>query len=102
MTEERHNLIFINLKTLNYIRDKFFRVDLLYEDNQQRNNHQVLYLRITVDGVRKETSTKRTWVIHRWDPKTERATGNKEYTRTLNHFLDAMVTRINQFKMHPW
>ncbi|MFD2602947.1 site-specific integrase [Flavobacterium suzhouense] len=58
-----------------------------------------IYLRVTVDGVRKETSTKRTWDIQRWDPKTERAIGNKEDARTLNHFLDAMVTRINQFKM---
>jgi integrase len=58
-----------------------------------------IYLRITVDGLRKETSNKRTWDIKRWDTKTERAIGNKEDARTLNHFLDAMVTRINQFKM---
>lgn len=40
MTEERHNLIFINLKTLSYVRDKFW-AELLYEDRQQRNKHQV-------------------------------------------------------------
>lgn len=65
----------------------------------RKGNMGYIYLRVTVDGVRKETSTKRMWDAQRWDPKTERATGNKEDARTLNHFLDAMVTRINQFKM---
>lgn len=58
-----------------------------------------IYLRITVDGIRKETSTKRTWDVQRWDPKVERAIGNKEDARTLNHFLDALVTNINKYKM---
>jgi integrase len=61
-------------------------------------NIRYIYLRITVDGIRKETSTKRTWDILRWDPKTERATGNKEDARTINHFLDTMEMKINKYK----
>lgn len=40
MTEERHNRTFINLKTVSYVRDKFW-VELLYEAAKKRNKHQV-------------------------------------------------------------
>jgi integrase len=76
-----------------------FGLSFFMKPPKKETSIRYIYLRITVDGVRKETSTKRTWDISRWDPKTERAIGNKEDARTLNHFLDAMVTRINQFKM---
>ena len=66
---------------------------------KNKSNIRYIYLRITVDGIPKETSTKRKWEIQRWDQKTERATGNKEDARALNHFLDAITARINQFKM---
>lgn len=66
---------------------------------KNKSNIRYIYLRVTVDGIPKETSTKRKWEIQRWDQKTERATGNKEDARALNHFLDAIMTRINQFKM---
>jgi hypothetical protein len=66
---------------------------------KNKSSIRYIYLRVTVDGVPKETSTKRKWDIQRWDQKTERATGNKEDARAINHFLDAITTRINQFKM---
>lgn len=59
---------------------------------KKETDQRFIYLRITVDGIRKETSTKRKWDVNRWDAKTERASGNKEDARVLNHFLDAMVT----------
>lgn len=31
---------------------------------------RTVYLRITIDGVRKKASTKRKWDGARWDPKT--------------------------------
>ncbi|MBW7890971.1 MAG: site-specific integrase [Chitinophagaceae bacterium] len=57
-----------------------------------------IYLRVTVDGASKETSTKRKWDINRWNQKTERAIGSKEDSRTLNFFLDSLETKINQYK----
>ncbi|MES2239398.1 MAG: site-specific integrase [Bacteroidota bacterium] len=66
---------------------------------KNKSRIRYIYLRVTVDGLPKETSTKRKWDIQRWDQKTERATGNKEDARALNLFLDAITTRINQFKM---
>lgn len=57
-----------------------------------------IYLRVIVDGIPKETLTKRKWDASRWDIKTESAAGNKEDARTLNHFLDTMEMKINKFK----
>lgn len=76
-----------------------FGLCFFLKTTKNKSNIRYIYLRVTVDGIPKETSTKRTWDIQRWDQKTERATGNKEDARTLNHFLDALTTRINQFKM---
>ena len=52
-----------------------------------------IYLRVTVDGIRKETSTKRMWDAHWWDSKTERATGNKEDARVLTTSLKLWLPR---------
>lgn len=57
-----------------------------------------VYLRITVDGISKEISTKRKWNIVRWNQKTERAIGTKEDARSLNHFLDSITTGIASFR----
>ncbi|MFV8342627.1 Arm DNA-binding domain-containing protein [Flavobacterium sp. XS2P39] len=76
-----------------------FGLSFFLKTPKNKSSIRYIYLRVTVDGKPKETSTKRTWDIQRWDPKTERATGNKEDARSLNHFLDAMASRINQFKM---
>ncbi|MDG2430942.1 MAG: site-specific integrase, partial [Flavobacterium sp.] len=54
---------------------------------------RVVYLRITVDGIPKETSTKRKWDISRWDQKLERAIGSKEDAKSLNFFLDSLILK---------
>ncbi|CAM2968523.1 site-specific integrase [Flavobacterium frigoris] len=59
---------------------------------------RVVYLRITVDGIPKETSTKRKWDISRWDQKLERAIGSKEDAKSINFFLDSLILKINQYK----
>lgn len=66
---------------------------------RKKSNVRYVYLRITVDGVPKEISTKRKWDITRWDQKHERAIGNKEDARILNHFLDSIETKVNHCKM---
>lgn len=57
-----------------------------------------LYGRITVNGIAKEFSTKRTWFKDRWDQNANRATGNKEDSKTVNHFLDALVSKVYEAK----
>src|SRR3970282_2905168 len=65
-----------------------------------RNESKIrtVYLRITVDGIPKETSTKRKWDSARWGQKTERAIGTKEDARSLNFFLDSLILKINEYK----
>lgn len=57
-----------------------------------------VYLRITINGVPKETSTKRKWDVTRWDQVTGRAIGTKEDAKSLNYYLDSLVTQINNFR----
>ncbi|TDO96044.1 site-specific integrase [Flavobacterium sp. 245] len=59
---------------------------------------RAVYLRITVDGIPKETSTKRKWDSTRWDQKTERAIGTKEDARSLNFFLESLILKVNEYK----
>jgi len=60
-------------------------------------NERFIYLRITVNGVPKETSTKRKWNLNRWEQKTGRATGNKEDAKALNFFLYSIEMKIRKF-----
>ncbi|WP_223609366.1 site-specific integrase [Chryseobacterium sp. OSA05B] len=57
-----------------------------------------VYLRVTVNGVPKETSTKRKWDAKRWDQNTERAVGTKEDARSLNFFLDSLLTNVSNYR----
>lgn len=51
-------------------------------------------MRITVDGIAKEKSTKRKWEIGRWDQKLGRPTGTKEDARSLQAFLDTLELKV--------
>lgn len=57
-----------------------------------------IYLRSTVDGISKETSTKRKVDLSKWNQKTERAIGNNEDARSRNYFLDSLASKINMFR----
>ena len=65
---------------------------------RKKNNMRFIYLRVIVDGIPKETSTKRKWDITRWDQKAERAVGTKEDARTINFFLTTIETKVNQYR----
>lgn len=59
-----------------------------------------IYLRITVDGVRKEMSTKRFWDPEKWNAKANRAVGNKEETKNLNAYLDVLQNKAYAARTH--
>jgi integrase len=75
-----------------------FGLSFFLKSSQKKSNIRFIYLRVTVDGIPKETSTKRKWDAGRWDVKSERAAGNKQDARTLNHFLDTMEMKINKYR----
>lgn len=57
-----------------------------------------IYVRITVDGIPKETSTKRKWYPDRWDQKEGKAIGTKEDAKTINLFLESLTTKTNSHR----
>lgn len=64
----------------------------------KKSTVRYLYVRITVDGIPKETSTKRKWDASRWDQKKERAIGTKEDAQSLNFFITTLINKLNNFK----
>ncbi|MDR7131678.1 site-specific recombinase XerD [Algoriphagus sp. 4150] len=74
---------------------------LLFFLKQSKNNskkERYVYLRITVNGISKEISTKRLWNPSKWNTGAGRAEGNKEDSRTLNTFLDTLSYKALQAK----
>lgn len=72
---------------LNYVSRTKLRAHLLLKSSKNEKIRHI-YLRITVDGIPKETSTKRKWYPNRWDQKEGKAIGTKEDARTINLFLN--------------
>jgi hypothetical protein len=73
---------------LNYVRDKFWTTFFQKAPRKKQERMRYIHVRITVDGMQKEYSTKRKWDRDRWNQEMGRPIGNKEDTRALNVFLD--------------
>lgn len=71
----------------------------LKSPNVKSKSIRYVYLRITVNGIAKETSTKRKWDLNRWDQKAGKAIGTKEDAKALNFFLESLTTKINSHKI---
>lgn len=65
--------------------------------NQKEQKHHV-YLRITVDGDRREVSIKRQWIPAQWNSKTGRATEVNEQAIELNRYLDTISHKAHQIQ----
>lgn len=74
-----------------------FGMTFFLKTPRKETNERMIYLRITVDGIPKETSTRRRWDATRWDQGKERATGNREDARTTNFFLETLQTKVHQY-----
>jgi integrase len=75
-----------------------FGITFFLKSSAKSTNERYVYLRITVDGIPKETSTKRKWDVTRWEQRTERATGNKEDARMLNFFLNSVEKKVHEYR----
>ncbi|WP_074489686.1 Arm DNA-binding domain-containing protein [Mucilaginibacter polytrichastri] len=53
-----------------------------------------VYLRITVDGLEKDLSTKRAWEPSRWNNKSNRSSGTKEDSSSLKEYLDVLQNKV--------
>ncbi|MDQ1148236.1 phage integrase SAM-like domain-containing protein [Sphingobacterium zeae] len=54
-----------------------------------------IYMRITVDGIPKEVSTGRECDPSKWNSKANRAKGTTETVKTLNSYLDTLVSKVS-------
>lgn len=70
----------------------------LKQSKTQNNDVKYVYLRITVNGHRKDVSLKRQWEPYRWNSQFGRAIGVKKDAKELNAFLDVLLTKIYQIK----
>jgi Site-specific recombinase XerD len=79
--------------------DKNF--NLLFYLKKPKNYEQgpmPIYLRITVDGDRKELSTSRNCDIDRWNENAGRMSGTKEDAKLLNAYLDTLQTKVYEMR----
>lgn len=44
-----------------------FGITFFLKSSAKSTNERYVYLRITVDGIPKETSTKRKWDVNQWE-----------------------------------
>ena len=56
-----------------------------------------IYLRITVEGQRIETSTKRFVESSKWSAESSKMKGNSEEARYLNSHLDILKAKIYDY-----
>lgn len=78
--------------------EQSFGLTFFLKSSSKESKERTIYLRVTVDGVPKETSTKRKRDAARWNQKLERATGIKEDAKAVNLFLDTLAAKVNQYR----
>lgn len=78
--------------------EQSFGLTFFLKSSSKEIKERFIYLRVTVDGVPKETSTKRKWDVQRWNQKLERSTGTKEDAKAVNLFLDSLTAKVNQYR----
>jgi hypothetical protein len=78
--------------------EQSFGLNFFLKSSSRQSKERFIYLRVTVDGIPKETSTKRKWDVRRWNQKLERAIGTKEDAKAINLFLDSLAARINHYR----
>ncbi|MGS4344579.1 phage integrase SAM-like domain-containing protein [Myroides odoratus] len=79
--------------------EKRLSISFFLKKGRDGGDLRLVYLRITVDGIRKETSLSHKWDIKRWNQKAGRANGAKEDAKTLNYILDTIVSKITKYKL---
>ncbi|GAB3910326.1 site-specific integrase [Mucilaginibacter ginsenosidivorans] len=70
----------------------------LKQPKNQKGDERYIYLRITVDGISKEISTKRMWTLSRWDQRTGRPKGKTEEVAKLCAYLDNLKLNVYSIK----
>ncbi len=70
----------------------------LKKKGKSANREIDIYLRITVDSVSAELSTKRKCFRANWSVKASRAEGKTDYARSINSYLDTLQQKVFEAK----
>ena len=68
----------------------------VYSQRADKNNSSNIYVRITVNGKKANTSLKQKVNITSWDSKRQRIKGNSAKARTINLYLDEVKSDLVQ------
>ena len=58
------------------------------------NGNILIYMRLTIDGLRVEISTQRECDPAKWNKQSERVIGKKEEVNRLNNHLDSLLSKV--------
>ncbi len=58
-----------------------------------------VYMRITVNGARKEIGTKHSFDPDRWNSDAQRAKGTNESSKTINAYLDTLERKVHDGRL---
>lgn len=76
-----------------------YGLNFFLKTHHKGSDLRYIYLRITIDGIRKETSTRRKWEASQWNQNSEKAIGTKEDAKSLNNFLDSIRRKVEDYKI---
>lgn len=75
--------------------NKTFNLLFLVKKNKiKANGTAPIYLRITIDGVPKEISSKRYVLPEKWDSKLQKVSGNSPEVKAINSYLKALEQEV--------
>jgi site-specific recombinase XerD len=81
--------------------EKKFGFSYFLKKTKKKNlDYKYVYLKITVNGVSKQLSTKRYWAADKWDQSTGRATGTEDDAQELNYYLNTLSIKIHQARSY--
>ncbi len=72
----------------------FATIFYLRKSRKNQNGEAPIFLRITVDGQRAETSLRRKANIEQWSPQAGRVLGIKPLQKNLNRYLDEIQAKL--------
>jgi hypothetical protein len=74
-----------------------FKILFFLKKGRNRNEKSLpIYVRVTTNGERVEWTCQRNCHQVKWNQQTGRAIGNKDETKSLNQYLDAILANIFQ------
>ncbi|EOZ95348.1 putative transposase [Indibacter alkaliphilus LW1] len=71
-----------------------FGIQFIMRLNKAKNNKAPIFVRITVDGDRKEISLKRWINVNDWNNQKGMAKGTREEIKSLNHYLESIKAQM--------